>query len=220
MLLRRVIMRRLALLLFIAATGCATGSELDGSSTYSSAKDRLAHPTRLYIGPATSNGEITAERYTHDGWVSGTTPLLIAHGEIDGNLDQTGKLALSQFEVDVDPIDIPDTVFGKPAQLKDVRVTLAAPSAADVIWSSDDDAEATATLALDLNWSIVINGGVSQLGAQHLPPVVVSTMIDGNGDHVDAQLSLDATGTLWNWADLFKLTELQLSLTAGSVDEM
>jgi hypothetical protein len=218
MLLRRVIMRRLALFLFVAATGCATSSTPEGAPTYSSVKDRLAHPTRLYIGPGDSTGMITAERYTHDGWVSGETPLSITHGEIDGSLDKTGKLALEMFEVDVDPIDIPDSVFGKPAQLKDIRVTLASPSAADVTWSGDDDAETTLTLALDLNWTIVVNGAASQLGTQHLPPITVSTMLTGAGDHVDAQVSLDAMGTLWNWADLFKLTELKLSLAAGSVE--
>lgn len=214
-------MRRLACILFIVATGCATGAPgVDGSSTYSSVKDRIAHPTRLYIGPATSTGEITAERYTHDGWVSGTTPLLIAHGELDGNLDKAGKLALSQFEVDVDPIEIPESVLGKPAQLEDVRLTLAKPAVADVVWTSDDDADVTLTLALDLDATMVVDSAASPLGTQHLPPVVITTMITGNGDHVDAQLSLDATGMLWSWADLFKLTELKLSLAAGSIDEM
>lgn len=214
-------MRRLACILFIAAAGCATGAPgVDGSSTYTSVKDRLAHPTRLYVGPATSSGELTAERYTHDGWVSGTTPLLIAHGELDGNLDKTGKLVASAFEVDVDPIDIPDSVFGKPAQLKDVRFTLASPAVADVAWSSDDEADATLTLSLNLDATMVINGAASPLGTQKLPPVELTTTLTGNGDHVDAMLSLDAMGTLWNWADLFKLTQLQLSLVAGSVDEM
>jgi len=220
MLLQRVIMRRLALFAFLVAAGCATSSAPDGAPVYSSVKDRLAHPTRLYIGAGTSTGAITAERYTHDGWVSGTTPLSIAHGEVDGSLDKTGKLEIAQLEVDVDPIAIPDSVFGKPAQLENVRVVLSQPSLADVIWSSDDDAEATLTLALDLNWSIAVNGQSSQLGTQHLPPVVMHLMVTGAGDHVDAALSLDATGTLWNWADLFKLTELELSLAAGSVDEM
>jgi hypothetical protein len=219
-LLRRVIMRRLALLLFVAATGCATSSVPEGAPTYSSVKDRLAHPTRLYIGPGTSTGMITAERYTHDGWVSGATPITITHGELDGALDSTGKLAVSGFEVDVDPIDIPESVFGKPAQLADIRVVLAKPSTADVVWSGDDDAAATLTLALDLSWTLVVNGQASPLGAQHLPPIVISTALTGAGDHVDAQLSLDATGTLWNWADLLKLTEMKMSLDAGSTDAM
>jgi hypothetical protein len=218
--MRRVIMRRLALFLFIAVTGCATSSVPEGAPIYASVKDRLAHPTRLYIGPGSSTGMMTAERYTHDGWVTGDTPLSITHGEVDASLDGSGKLAVSAFEVDVDPIAIPETVFGKPAQLKDVRFTLAQPAVADVAWTSDDDAELTLSLALDLDASIDVNSDVAPLGTQHLPTVTISTMVTGAGDHVDAQLSLDAMGTLWNWADLFKLTELKLSLAAGSVDEM
>jgi hypothetical protein len=214
-------MRRLALFLFVAAAGCATSSVPEGAPTSSSVKDRLGQPTHLYMEPQPSAGMLTAERYTHDGWVAGMTPISITHGELDASLDKTGKLAVSAFEIDVDPIEIPDSVFGKPAQLRDVRFTLAQPAVADVVWSSDDDAELTLTLALDLDASIAIEGPQgSPLGTQHLPPVVITTMLTGAGDHVDAQLAVDAKGTLWNWADLFKLTELQLSVTAGSVDEM
>jgi hypothetical protein len=218
--MRRVIMRRLALFLFVAAAGCATSSVPEGAPTYSSVKDRLAQPTRLYMDPQAGAGMLTAERYTHDGWVAGMTALSITHGEVDASLDKTGKLAVSDLEIDVDPIAIPDSVFGKPAQLKDVRFTLAKPAVADVVWSSENDAELTLTLALNLDATMVVDSNASPLGTQHLPPVVISTMLTGAGDHVDAQLSADAKGTLWSWADLFKLTELQLSVTAGSVDEM
>jgi hypothetical protein len=218
--MRRVIMRRLALVLFIAATGCVASSTPEGAPTYSSVKDRLEHATRLYIGPGSSTGMMTAERYTHDGWVSGMTPLTIVHGEVDASLNRAGKLDVPAFEVDLDPIDIPESVFGKPAQLKDVRFTLMTPAVADVAWSSDNDAELTLSLVLDLDATMLVDNNASPLGTQHLPPVAISTMLTGAGDHVDAQLSVDAMGTLWNWADLFKLTELKLSLAAGSVDEM
>lgn len=203
-----------------ALAGCADSPSPDGQPDYASVKERLGAPTRLYIGPGSSSGAITAERYTTDGWVSGTTPLSIAHGEIDGALDDRGQLALSQFEVDVDAIAIPDSVFGKPAELRDVRVTLAAPTAADVAWTDDDHADVSVSLALDLQWTIVINGAAAPLGTQHLPPVVVHGQLSGDGEHVAAALSLDAQGTLWSWADLLKLTELQLDLSAATVDEM
>jgi hypothetical protein len=202
-----------------AVAGCASSTP-EGQPEYASMKARLAEPTRLYIGPGESTGAITAERYTHDGWVSGTTPLTIAHGEIDGVVGPGGQLALSQFEVDVDSIAIPDSVFGKPAELRDVRVKLAVPAFADVVWTDDNNAEATLTLALDLEWTIAINNTSTQLGTQHLPPVVVHAQLSGDGQTVTATASLDAQGTLWNWADLLKLTELKLDLSATTVDEM
>jgi hypothetical protein len=200
-----------------ALAGCAS-SPPEGQPDYASMKARLADATRLYIGPGESTGAITAARYTHDGWVSGTTPLAITHGEIDGSLDASGKLALSQFEVDVDSIAIPDSVFGKPAELKDVRVKLASPTVADVVWTDDNDAAATLTVALDLDWTIAINGSSTMLGTQHLPPVNVAATLSGDGQHIEASASMDAQGTLWNWADLLKVTELQLDLSAATVD--
>ena len=204
----------------VALAGCGDSSAPEGQPAYSSMKARLEHPTRLYSGPGESTGAITAERYTHDGWVSGTTPLAIAHGEIDGALDASGKLAVSQFEVDVDSIAIPDSVFGKPAELRAVRVTLAAPAVADLVWLDDNDAEATLTVALDLEWTIAIGDTATMFGTQHLPPVTVHAMLSGDGEHIEATASLDAQGTLWSWADLLKLTELKLDLNAATVDEM
>jgi hypothetical protein len=203
----------------VVLAGCGDSVTPEGQPPFASMKARLEQPTRLYIGPDDSTGAITAERYTHDGWVSGTTPLAIAHGEIDGALDASGKLALSQFEVDVDSIAIPDSVFGKPAELRDVRVKLASPTVADLVWLDDNDAEATVTVELALEWTIAIGDASTQLGTQHLPPVTVHAMLSGDGEHIEATASLDAQGTLWSWADLLKLTELKLDLAAATVDE-
>lgn len=215
-------MRPLALFLAtsaLATAACASSSTPAGAPEFTSVHDRLTTPTRLYIAPGTSTGEITAARYTHDGWVSGVTPLTVASGEIDGALDKTGKLAVAQLEIGVDDIAIPDSVFGKPARLTNVMLMLPRTSLADVSWQSDDDATATLTLALDLEWALVIDGNSTPLAVQHLPPVGVDIALTGGGDHVDASLALDATGELWNWADLLKLTELKLSLVASTVDD-
>src|SRR5690242_4782292 len=86
---RRGIMRSLiACGVFMALAGCADSSMPEGQPDDGSMKARLEQPTRLYIGPNDSTGANAAERYTHDGWVSGATPLAIAHGEIDGALDK------------------------------------------------------------------------------------------------------------------------------------
>jgi len=216
-------MRSLALVLaagIAASSAACTSSAPAGAPEFSSVRERLAKPTRLYIAPGTSTGMITAARYTHDGWVSGMTPLTVSSGEVDGVLGADGSLEVSQFEVGVNDIEIPESVFGKPAQLKDVTVALPKASLADVSWTGEDDATATLTLALDLQWTLVVDGNAAPLGAQHLPPVTVDVAITGAGDHVDASLALDATGELWNWADLLKLTELELSLAAATQDEL
>src|SRR5258707_484684 len=79
----------------------------------------------------------------------------VTNGELVARLDANGKLAASAFSISIDPIDIPDQVFGKPAQLADVRLSLTTAAHADVQWSDDDDATATLAVDLDLAWSLV-----------------------------------------------------------------
>lgn len=211
---------RASLALVLLATGaCATSSVPESEPAAHSVRERLAQPTRLYIAPGTSTGEIMASRYTHDGWVSGTTALTVETGELHAVVDNDGKLAVTGLDIGVDDIAIPQDVFGKPASLTNVKVTLPYASLADVTWQNENDATLTLTLALDLDWDLSVNGAVSPLGTQHLPPVTVTTELTGDGQHVDASLSLDATGELWSWAGLFKLTELQLDLAAATVDQ-
>jgi hypothetical protein len=203
---------------FVLVAACAS-SPPTGEPTYHSVRDRLGKtPTRLFIGAAGSSGSITAQRYTHDGWVDGMTTLSITSGEMIATSDRNGSVKLGSFDVGVDPIDIPESVFGRPAQLRDVRITLATAANANTMWTTEDDATAKVTLALDLSWSIAVNGGVAPLGTQHLPPIDVALSFTGSGDHVDGTFDLHAMGELWSWAGLMKLTELQLSLTAATVD--
>jgi hypothetical protein len=200
------------------ATACTSSPPL-GSPGFDSVRDRLsAAPTRLFIGPDGSSGSITAKRYTHDGWQEGTTPVVITNGELVARADGAGQLAVSAFGVAVDPIELPATVFGKPAQLRDLRVMLASQPVAKTTWLGDDDATATVSVDLDLSWSIAVDGNVAPLGTQHLPPISVELALTGAGDHVDAAISLHATGELWSWAGLLELTGIQFSLSGATVD--
>lgn len=218
--MRRVIMRAFFAFVLLATGACATSATPQGEPVAHNVRERLAQPTRLYIAPGTSTGEIMASRYTHDGWVAGTTPLTVDTGELHAVADNDGKLAVTGLEIAVKDIAIPEDVFGKPASLTHVVVSLPYASLATVVWNSDDDAMLTLTLALDLDWDLAVDGAVSPLGTQHLPPVTVMTEVTGDGQYVDAALAIDATGDLWSWADLFKLTELKLDLAAATVDKM
>jgi hypothetical protein len=192
---------------------------LGGDSGYDSVRDRLSDgPTRLPVGAAGSTGTITARRWTSSGWVEGTTTVTIADGELSAKADANGKLTVDTLEVGFAPIAIPDEVFKKPATLDNVRVTLTTPVTADAAWTSDDDATATLLVDLDFDWSISINGGKTPLATQHLPPVAVDLALTGGGDHVDAAITMRATGELWNWAGLLEMTSIELSLSAATLD--
>ncbi|HTL37418.1 MAG TPA: hypothetical protein VL326_29995 [Kofleriaceae bacterium] len=206
-------------LLASATTAACTSASPTGTETFDSVKDRLAtKPTRLYIGSEGSNGTITAKRWTADGWIEGQTPVTISSGELSASVNKTGTLKLEAFEVGVAPIDIPEEVFKKPAQLKDVRVKMTNAAEGQTNWTSDDDATVTLTLDLDLDWSIAVNGAQTPLGTQHLPPVPLDVVLTGAGDHVDASIGLHASGELWDWAGLLELTGLEMSLSAETTD--
>ena len=209
---------RTALALVLFASACTSASP-GGPEIYDSVRDRLStSPTRLYVGAEGSTGTVTAKRWTADGWVEGVTPIVVSSGELRASVDDHGTLTLAAFEVGTQPIDIPEDVFKKPAQLSDVRVKLSTASTGATTWTSENDATVAMTLALDLDWSISVNGARTPLGTQHLPPVPVDVTLAGAGDHVDASIGLHASGELWNWAGLLELTGLEMSLSAETTD--
>ena len=178
---------------------------------------RTAPPGSVSPRPA-ARERSPRRRWTHDGWVEGQTQITIENGELLGSVNPLGNLAVKNFEVGVAPIDIPEEVFGKPAQLTNVRVKLASPIVGSLSWTSDDDATGQLTLSLDLDWAITVNGNKTPLGTQHLPPVPVDVMVTGGGDHIDASIGMNATGELWNWAGLLEVTGLEMSLSAETVE--
>jgi hypothetical protein len=206
----------LALALFTAA--CTTNAPAGGES-FGSVRERLADaPTRLFIGGAESTGMVTARRWTPGGWIEGDHTLTVESGELFATVDDSGQLSLRAFEVGVAPIEIPEEVFKKPAQLSDVRVKLMAATTGAASWSSDNEATARLSLELGLEWSISVNGGKTPLGEQHLPPIDVDFTISGDGDYIGATIALAAAGELWDWAGLLEMTRLELGLTASTVD--
>jgi len=211
-------MRALALTSILLAACAGTSTDAPTGPTFASVHDRLAtEATRLFISGEGSSGSLDAKRYTSAGWVDGTSAISISSGELSMKL--TGdQLSAQMFDLSLDPIDLPDSLFGQPARLTDVRVTLASSASATATWTDNDDATATIPMKLDLGWSISINGGVTQLGAQHLPVIPLDVMLTGAGDHVDATLDLHGDGTLWSWAGLIELSKLDLSFAGATVD--
>jgi hypothetical protein len=210
----------LAFVLFagVVASACTSASP-SGLEEFDSVRDRLSDgPTKLLVGTEGSTGTITARRWTHQGWVEGQTQITIENGEVLGSVNALGNLELGKLEVGVAPIDIPEEVFGKPAQLTNVRVRLPKALVGELAWSSDDDATTQLSLALDLDWAIAVGGNQTPLGTQHLPPVPVDFAITGGGDHIDASIDMHAAGELWNWAGLLELTGLELELSAATAD--
>ena len=179
-----------------------------------SVRARLAQPTKLLVSVPESSGTLIASHFTHDGWQDGSLAISIANGELDANVGADGNLDVTAFSINVGPIDIPQDVFGKAAQLKDVRLALAGTPTVTTSWSDTNDATATASVSLDLSWTLVVDGNAAPLGTQHLAPLPIDITLSGPGEQVDAMIGVHAAGDLWTWADLLKLKALDLELTA------
>jgi len=216
--MRRVIMRTPLLALTLFAAAC-TANTASGPESFDSVRERMQDaPTRLFIGGDVSTGTVTARRWTQSGWVEGDHQLTIESGEMRASVDGNGRLELQAFEVGVAPIEIPEEVFKKPAQLSDVRVKLVEATSGAAQWTNANEATAKLSLKLDLEWAISVNGGKTPLGEQHLPQIDVDFTLTGDGDVVDANIGLAATGELWSWAGLLQMTKLELALGAETTD--
>ena len=69
-------------------------------------------------------------------------------------------------------------------------------------------------LDITLSWTLTLGGSPAPLGSPKLPPVPVEIVLTGDGQHVTAELRAHASGELWSWAGLIKLSELSLVVGA------
>lgn len=202
-------MRPLIALSLVACASPSPSALPDGSL-----HDQLAaEPARLVVSAATSTGEVTARRDTPTGWQAGSIALEIASGALVVRGDADGALTLAAFELDLESIALPASLIGKPAELDDVQLVLAHPTALATTWSDADAAEATATIALDVDWKLVVDGKAASLGPQHLAPLPIAVSL--TGPDLASSITITAPGELWQWAGLLALDDLALELRAS-----
>ena len=198
-------------LLIVAACGSQ-----DNSSDPASMRDRLTADTHLFIAASDSAGAVTAQMRSGTGWEDGLVDLKLESGELVARASRSGTIALSSLALELQTISIPATIVGHAADLTRPRLQLSAPAELTATWSGDDDAEVDAVLTLELSWSLTVDGVALPLGAPTLPPLPVKLKLSGDGQRVSAELRVHAPGELWNWADLIKLSDLELVLGAGT----
>jgi len=159
---------------------------------------------------------VLARRKTRTEWLERQASVAVEGGALEVSADELGVLAVEQLALSSAPIDLPEDLFGRPAQLKDVVLSLREPARAVAHWSSHNEAVADVELALDLDWTIVLNGKPSRLGTAHLEPTPVTFSVEGDGELVRTSLAIHARGTLWSWAEVIEIIGLDLELQAAS----
>lgn len=204
---------RAGFILYLGLAACAQGV----SETPDSVRDRLAtETTELAITTASSTGSITAQRRSDDGWVAGAVDLAVQSGLLVATADTHGSIAIEHLGVVLGPISIPKSVLGYEAQLTNIHLQAEKPVGVVTTWSGANEAHATAQVELELSWSLTIDGKTSPLGAPKVPAVPIEFVFTGDGATVSAEAHALSTGMFWNWADLVKLEDLQLSLAAAT----
>lgn len=181
-----------------------------------SMRERLATDTPLFITASASAGAVTAQMRTSTGWEDGLVDLKLAGGELVARAGADGGLALTGLTLELDTIEIPAELTGHAAELTRPQLRLAAPVELAAAWQGDDAAGVDAVLAFDLSWALTVDGVGLPLGAPSLPPLPVKLELSGDGSRIAAELRVHAPGELWSWADLIKLTDLELVLGADT----
>src|SRR5688572_25316537 len=193
---------RVGTLLILALAACASAPA--GASE--NVRDRLARSeTELVITTAESSGSLTAQRRTSEGWVAGFVELTVKSGELVASADARGSITIDHLAVDLGPIAIPPSVLGYKALLTDVHLEAEHPAGVVTTWAGDDAALATASVQLELSWSLTVDGETSPLGAPKMPPVPIELEFTGDGAVVHVEARAASTGIFWSWADLVKL---------------
>lgn len=191
-------------------------SSQDGTNDPASMRERLTAETHMVIAASDSAGAVTAQMRSSTGWENGLVDLKLEGGEVVARAGRSGTIALSSLALELQTISIPATIVGHAAELSRPRLELSAPAELAATWSGDDEADIDAVLAFELSWSLTVDGVALPLGAPTLPPLPVKLKLGGDGLRVTADLRVHAPGELWNWADLIKLSDLELVLGAGT----
>lgn len=198
------------ILFLLACADAASVSE----APYESVRDRLEHDAaRLFVAPERSAGSIRAERLAGEGWETGLVDLHVDSGELA--LRAAGNaILIERFALGLAPIEVPASVTGHRAQLVDVRAELAQPVLAPAVWDDDDEAHVSTRVQLELSWALRVDEVELSLGAPTLPPLPLELTLTGTGEIAHAEVRMLAAGEIWSWADLVRLVDLFVLVSA------
>jgi hypothetical protein len=203
-------MRSVSLCFLILIGGCASAPQ----EPIASLQERLEAGLSLPIAAAESTGVITANRYSADGWLPGRSELVIEGGMLTVSAAAQDAIRVEQLSVEIAPIDLPPSVLGEGFALTDIRFRLARPVDMVAEWRNPDEARARMELELALDWSLRHDGSTAKLGSPRLAPVPVELTLVNVGGELHAELRALLRGELWNWADVIRLDDLDLTLAA------
>lgn len=194
------------------AIGC-TSAAVGGPPVHT--RDVLATPQAFTMVPASTTVELDAsvDRGSSRETSHVIVPVTGGGAEVAADGDQ---LALRDLTIDLAPVDIPASIFSGGARLTELHLRLAAPATtANATWSDDDErGGGDVAVALELAWSIELDGKIYPLAPQRIDGIQLGLAVDRDGDRIVFDAGAIASGVRWSWADLVFFGDLTLTLHA------
>jgi hypothetical protein len=123
-----------------------------------------------------------------------------------------GALVFDSLELPLGDVVLPPSAqLPQGLHLTDVKLSLSMPTDTQTTWTDDDNATATMTADLLLDWSDVTESGtIVPLETVKIAAVPITLDFAAGDVHLDVVRS----GTFWDWAGLAKLSDLDATLSA------
>lgn len=209
--------RRWSLVGVVVAAGYVGGgcdSAASVGAPVETAREVLASPTQMAVVPASSGVALRAELDRGDHVDAGRVAIAVTRGSL-WTRTAGNQLVIDSLALELAPVDLPADVL-EGARLTDLRLRLpAAVYTRDARWHDDDNGcDATATAALELDWSLELDGKSYPLAPQRIDGIDLAMMIGRDGDAVTLDVGAMGSGTRWSWADLVWFDDLTVTIGA------
>jgi len=198
-----------AILLCVFASACsaegADGLEPQDDATL---RSRLEKPTTLVIDSAASL--VAATAHTDQDGDAMPIEFSIVDGRVDLIAQPSGEIVVHEFELDLGDVTVSaDFLPPNGLELRELKVRMDYPVVAEPEWSEDGTAASgDVMMSITADWSAVFNDNVYSLRSIVLPELLVHAHLALSGNTVLAQVSAVKSGTFWNWAGKFQMSDL------------
>jgi hypothetical protein len=199
----------------LAAAGCASTPSVEGP--VDSARELLATPRTFAVVPSDTMVQLDAtyDRGPSKEHARVTIPVMAGQVLVVADGDD---LVLGGLSIDLAAVALPTTIVQRGVELSDIHLRLAEPvRTRDSAWRDGDDGfGGDVTIALDLDWSIRIQGTAYPLAPQRLDGIDAGLMIGRDGATLTFDAGAIAPGVRWSWADLVLFGDFTIAVHAAT----
>jgi hypothetical protein len=208
-------------MLFLVAAGlvaCATG---DGDSDGPLGEVGVSRRATMAQGETTTlvRGTVRTADGVHVGeaLVEERTGMIAVHRDVGPDRDD--RLVIDELDIAYGDVALPSAYFQRGEVLTGISVRLERPMGFRAQGSADGLMWTSGKIDLRLDWSLRIDGESHPLLSQPLDQLDAEVVVSDDEEGLRVDLSLLHPGTVWMWADVLTLGDVDVRATAyGSID--